>query len=58
MKRAPEFAPSYRALGLMRMRQKQNAEALRYFDKYLQLEPNAEDRRYIELYRKRLLEES
>ena len=56
--KAPDFAPTYRELGLIQMHQKQSAEALRYFDKYLQLDPDAEDRKYIELYRSRLLEES
>ncbi|MCB1763392.1 MAG: M48 family metalloprotease [Gammaproteobacteria bacterium] len=58
LERAPEFAPSYRALGLIHMQQKQQADALRYFDKYLQLNPHAEDKKYIELYRNRLLEGS
>ncbi|MCB1880929.1 MAG: M48 family metalloprotease [Gammaproteobacteria bacterium] len=55
---APHFAPAYRALGLIYMQREQKAEALRFFEQYLQLDPDAEDKKYIELYRNRLLEES
>lgn len=46
----PEFAPSYRAKGLLAMQQERNAEAIELFNKYLQLAPQAKDRSYVESY--------
>jgi len=51
---SPEFAPSYRALGLYYMKQNEPALADHYFSQYLELQPDATDRDYIEYYRKSL----
>jgi predicted Zn-dependent protease len=48
---APEFAPSYRALGLYYMKNDQPLQADDYFSQYLELQPDATDRDYIEYYR-------
>jgi predicted Zn-dependent protease len=48
---APEFAPSYRALGLYYMKTSNPAQAENYFNQYLELQPDATDRDYIEFYR-------
>lgn len=57
IEKAPRFAPAYRALGIMRMQQGANSEALRYFESYLELEPDAADIKYIQLYKRRLMEQ-
>ena len=49
---APEFAPSYRALGVLRLKANHYADAQRYLDRYLELAPNAPDRKYVESYLK------
>jgi tetratricopeptide (TPR) repeat protein len=49
---APEFAPSYRALGLIYLKTGRKAEAREQFSRYLQLAPVAPDRKYIEGYLK------
>jgi predicted Zn-dependent protease len=51
---SPEFAPSYRALGLYYMKNNDPAQAESYFSQYLELQPDASDRDYIEYYRKSL----
>ena len=51
---APEFAPSYRALGILQMKEKQYQEALGNFRTYLTLDPKAKDRAYIEQYIKQI----
>lgn len=51
---APEFAPSYRALGILQMKKKQHQESLRNFRTYLTLDPKAKDRAYIEQYIKQM----
>lgn len=52
---APEFAPPHKALGELRMRQpERKAEARAHFNRYLELAPAADDRRYVELYLSRL----
>jgi len=47
---APEFAPSYRALGVQYMKARQYSAASRYLTRYLELAPNASDRKYVESY--------
>lgn len=51
---APDFAPSYRAMGLYCMKQGDADQAESHFERYLQLMPDAPDRAYIELYRTNL----
>jgi tetratricopeptide (TPR) repeat protein len=51
---APEFAPPYRALGLYYMKNDQPLQADDYFSQYLELQPDATDRDYIEYYRANL----
>jgi predicted Zn-dependent protease len=51
---APEFAPSYRALGLYYMKQGDARQAQDHFTRYLELLPDAHDRAYIQLYRENL----
>ena len=48
---APEFAPPYRALGLYYMKNDAPVQADNYFSQYLELQPDATDRDYIEYYR-------
>jgi len=50
----PEFAPSYRALGILQMKEKQHKESLGNFRSYLTLNPKAKDRAYIEQYIKQM----
>lgn len=50
----PEFAPSWRAMGLHYMKQDDAEQAESHFDRYLELMPDASDRAYIELYRTKL----
>ena len=47
---APDFAPTYRALGVLYLKQNAYADALPLFEKYLALAPGASDRQYIEHY--------
>jgi predicted Zn-dependent protease len=49
---APGFAPSYRALGLASMKAGRKDQAREYLSRYLQLAPDAPDRKYIESYLK------
>jgi predicted Zn-dependent protease len=49
---APEFAPSYRALGVHCLKQGRYDEAARNLSRYLELAPQAGDRRYVEQYLK------
>ena len=51
---APDFAPSYRALGLYYMKQGDTRQAQDHFTRYLELLPDAPDRAYIQLYRENL----
>jgi hypothetical protein len=48
---APVFAPTYRALGLYHMKNDEPIQADDYFGQYLELQPDAHDRGYIEHYR-------
>jgi predicted Zn-dependent protease len=47
---APGFAPSYRALGIVLLKTGKKAEAAGHFQRYLELSPHAEDRKYVESY--------
>jgi tetratricopeptide (TPR) repeat protein len=47
---APQFAPSYHALGVHYFKQQKNEEAEKSFEKYLSLTHNPADRRYAEAY--------
>ncbi len=55
---APGFAPTYRALGLLRMKAGDPARARRYFELYLAKAPGAQDRAYIELYLDQIRQEA
>lgn len=46
----PKFPPPYRGLGMYLMQQGKLLRAKRYFEKYLELEPRAKDRRSILYY--------
>jgi predicted Zn-dependent protease len=46
----PEFAPTYRALGMLCLQAKKWGEAQTYFERYLALLPDAKDRKYVESY--------
>lgn len=50
MERTPEFAQTYRALGLVRMQENNKVEARAMFEKYLTLQPQAEDSAFIKTY--------
>jgi len=54
VERVPAFAPPYRALGLHAMKTGQSGQAASYFNRYLELAPEAPDRAYIEMYRSQL----
>ena len=45
-----DFAPSYRALGILYLKKKDSEKSRPLFEKYLQLAPNAFDRAYVEHY--------
>jgi predicted Zn-dependent protease len=47
---APEYAPSYRALGMLHMKEDRADLAISFFSKYLELNPGAADRGYVEQY--------
>lgn len=46
----PDYAPTYRALGILYLQQKRDREALGNFQRYLELYPDAADREYIAQY--------
>jgi len=50
IQQAPGFAPSYRALGLYHMKNNEPVLAHNHFSRYLELQPDAADRGYIEHY--------
>jgi len=50
IQQAPGFAPSYRALGLYHMKNNEPVLADNHFSRYLELQPDAADRGYIEHY--------
>lgn len=47
---APQFAPAYRALGLLRFKRGQTEDARRRLRRYLELAPDAPDRGFVEYY--------
>lgn len=47
---APEFAPTYRALGLYYLKQKDSENARQFLEGYLQRDPDAIDKNYIRYY--------
>jgi len=51
---APEYAPSYRALGILQMKAGENQASLDNLQTYLGLAPKAKDRTYIEQYIKQM----
>lgn len=53
----PGFAPPYRALGLLQLKQEEYALARESFTRYLELDPGAADRAYVENYLKRISKE-
>ena len=54
IQQAPDFAPSYRALGLYYMKNNEPEQADNHFSRYLELQPDAADRGYIEHYQTNL----
>lgn len=52
MELAPEFAPPYRALGLLHYKRGEKSLAVPLFKRYLELAPAASDREYVESYLK------
>jgi beta-barrel assembly-enhancing protease len=50
MAAAPDYAPSYRALGVLLYQQKRHAEARPLLEQYLQRAPTAADRGYVDQY--------
>lgn len=46
----PTFAPAHRSLGLLIFKESPSAAAAEHFRRYLDLEPRAEDRAYIQSY--------
>jgi predicted Zn-dependent protease len=49
---SPEYAPSYRALGLLHYKRGEKDQAAPLFKRYLELAPHAPDRSYVENYLK------
>jgi tetratricopeptide (TPR) repeat protein len=47
---APGYAPTYRALGLVLLKSGRKDDAVRQFEHYLTLAPEARDRKYVESY--------
>lgn len=58
VERAPDFAPSYRALGVQAMKQRDWAAARDHLNRYLGLAPGAEDAAYIRGYLELIEEKS
>jgi predicted Zn-dependent protease len=50
VEQAPDFAPSYRALGMHHMKANRAEPAVSCFNRYLELDPDAADRGYVEQY--------
>ena len=50
MQRDPTFAPTYRALGIVYYKRKQETLAREYLGKYLELAPDAKDAGYVKSY--------
>lgn len=49
---SPDFAPSYRALGVHYLKANQYSEAIKQLSRYLELAPDAKDRGYVQNYLK------
>lgn len=49
---SPDFAPSYRALGIYYLKANQYSESVKQLSHYLQLVPDAKDRNYVQNYLK------
>lgn len=47
---APDYAQTYRALGFVSMKRNQLDEARQFFNRYLEMAPEAGDRKYVESY--------
>lgn len=47
---APDYAQTYRALGFVSMKRNQFDEARQFFNRYLEMAPEAGDRKYVESY--------
>jgi len=47
---APAFPPSYRGLGVLRFKANHYTDAQNYLDRYLELAPDAPDRKYVDSY--------
>ncbi len=47
---APDYPPTYRALGVVLLKSGHKEEAARQFERYLALAPDAVDRKYVESY--------
>jgi predicted Zn-dependent protease len=47
---APDFAPTYRALGIHFLKTGQYSESIRHLTRYLEVAPDARDRKYVENY--------
>ena len=58
IEKVPQFAPSYRALGISRMKKNDYQAARSYLKRYLALTPNAPDRAYIEKYYNQVSQEN
>ncbi|MCZ6804770.1 MAG: M48 family metalloprotease [Proteobacteria bacterium] len=50
LSKAPDFAPTHRALGVHYMNSNDYLEAKEHFNQYLSLNPNAVDKAYVEQY--------
>lgn len=50
LQRAPEFAATYRSLGMVHMQENQKSDARAMFEKYLALQPQAEDAAFVQTY--------
>ncbi len=50
IERVPDYAPPYRALGVAQLKSGRYAEAQAQLERYLQLAPDAKDRKYVESY--------
>jgi predicted Zn-dependent protease len=50
MQSVPEYVQTYRALGLLYMQENQKEEARAMFEKYLTVQPNADDAAFVKTY--------
>ncbi len=49
----PDFAPAYRSLGMIHLKSKHYQEAIEKLERYLALQPEAEDRAFVKQYLKK-----